>query len=49
MEESERYWIDDNPVEKPFGSNTVAVVDEDEGGVIAYFGVLWRAQDILKD
>ncbi len=33
----ERFWIDDNPEVKPFQDASVGVVDEREGGVIAYF------------
>ena len=39
MEETQdgpRFWIDDNPEETPF-RETYAVVDEEEGGVVAYF------------
>ena len=35
-EDGSRYWADDDPWEKPF-KWTVAVVDEEAGGVIAYF------------
>lgn len=34
-----RFWIDINPNEKPFVT-TFAVVDEFEGGVVAYFNDL---------
>lgn len=32
-----RFWIDTNPSNKPFGHSTAAVVDEEAGGVVAYF------------
>ena len=43
-----RYWIDDNPDEKPFGEHTLGIVDEDAGGVIAYVGTEELAQTMLK-
>ena len=43
----ERFWIDDNPIKKPFGENTCGLVDEEKGGVIAYFGSLELAQSAL--
>jgi len=43
-----RYWIDANPMEKPFGGWTVAVVDEEEGGVIAYAYSLKLAESIVR-
>jgi len=46
--ENDRYWIDDNPLEKPFGIKTVGLVDENEGGVVAYFNTTWQAENYLK-
>jgi len=43
-----RYWIDYNPTEKPFGGWTMAVVDEEEGGVIAYAYNLSLAERIVR-
>lgn len=45
---TERYWIDDNPIEHPFGKYTVAVVDELAGGVIAYFNNIKSAQQFIN-
>ena len=43
-----RYWIDMNPTKKPFGGWTMAVVDEEEGGVIAYTYSLGLAEGIVR-
>ena len=45
---TDRYWIDDNPIVKPFpeGSN-YAVVDEVDGGIVAYFNTQWRAESFI--
>lgn len=46
--EEDRYWIDENPVVKPFGKNTVGIVDEDTGGVFTYLGSRKLAEDYLR-
>ncbi len=43
-----RYWIDDNPLERPFGEHTVALVDEEAGGVVAYVNDYARALSFLR-
>lgn len=42
--EKPRFWIVTDPEIKPFGEPTVAVVDEREGGIVAYFALLDDAQ-----
>ena len=32
----DQVWIDDNPLEKPFGEYTFGIVDDAMGGIIAY-------------
>lgn len=47
-EELQRFWIDDNPDVTPFplGSN-YGVVDEQEGGIVAYANTEYRANQII--
>jgi len=47
----DRYWIDDDPIEKPFNVENYGIVDEDAGGVIIYVGNFTLAElliDLLK-
>lgn len=43
-----RFWIVTDPEVKPFGEPTVAVVDEHEGGIVAYFMLLDDAQKFCE-
>ncbi len=43
---TDRYWLDEQPGNAPF-PESFAVVDEDAGGVVAYFGLESRAQKYL--
>lgn len=43
--ERPRFWIVTDPDVKPFGEITVAVVDEGDGGIIAYFANLDDASE----
>jgi len=45
--DEERFWIDFDPDDKPF-EETYAVIDEEEGGIIAYFGSITFAWDYIK-
>lgn len=40
-----RFWIDSDPSEKPFGEHTIGVVDEELGGIFAYFNNLVAADE----
>ena len=43
-----QFWIITNPEVKPFGEITVAVVDEELGGIIAYFANLDDAREFCN-
>lgn len=45
--EESRFWIDDNPLEKPFGENTYGIVDEIAGGIVVYVGSETLARCLL--
>jgi len=47
MKMCERFWIDDKPDIKPFADFSFGVVDEEQGGVVAYFGDTIRAADYI--
>lgn len=48
MDDEQRYWIDEFPLIKPYGSETLGIVDEEAGGVIAYVGSEANAKLIIK-
>jgi len=41
-----RFWIDDNPDENPF-EESCGIVDEEDGGIVAYTGSLELAEKIV--
>jgi len=43
-----RYWINDNPIEKPFGKDTCGIVDEIAGGIVIYVCQLGLAYNLLQ-
>lgn len=47
-ENGPRYWIDLNPLEKPFGEETRGIVDEEAGGVVAYCGTEEQAEALCR-
>ena len=47
-EQTSRFWIDVNPTVTPF-KETYAVVDEKEGGVVAYFCTREKAEAYIDD
>ncbi len=38
MKPTDRFWIDGDPNENPFKDGGAGVVDEEKGGIVAYFG-----------
>ncbi|KKK75286.1 hypothetical protein LCGC14_2875240 [marine sediment metagenome] len=44
-----RYWVDDNIlVPHPYGDNTLGIVDEHAGGIVAYVGNVKLAIQLIK-
>lgn len=41
-----RFWIHDDPTDRPYGEDTLGIVDEKGGGIIAYVGS-WNLAELL--
>ena len=46
--DEERFWIDCFPLKCPYGTNTFGIVDEKEGGIIAYVGSEDAANSLVE-
>ena len=47
MDRDERFWVDGFPLKTPFGEDTLGIVDEEAGGIIAYVGLEDNARFIV--
>lgn len=42
-----RFWMHVDPKDKPYGENTLGIVDEEEGGIVIFVGCEMLAQKLL--